>query len=75
VIGDGRNGVLSDFWDSDALAERVLHHLAKPASGRKLREAARATVEKRYRLKDSLMRQVDILRRAMAIESSSVRLG
>ena len=74
VIVNGRNGILTDFWDTDLLAERVLDSLAKPESGRALRQAARATIERRYRRSDCLNRQVDILGR-MISGAASARLG
>jgi glycosyltransferase involved in cell wall biosynthesis len=61
VIADRRNGILTDFWDADNLADQVIEALAKPEPLRGLREAARATIERRYRRSGCLARQVDIL--------------
>jgi glycosyltransferase involved in cell wall biosynthesis len=74
VIADGRNGILTDFWEADLLAEQVLGALAKPERGRALRQAARLTIERRYRRSDCLSRQVDIIGRMISGEASA-RLG
>ena len=50
VIRDGENGRLVDFFDPEALAERVADGLARPDEFRGLREAARAAVHDQYDL-------------------------
>ena len=50
VIRDGENGRLVDFFDPEALAERVAGGLARPDEFRGLREAARAAVRDQYDL-------------------------
>lgn len=50
VIRDGVNGRLVDFLDPTALAHTVADVLAHPARHRRLREAARRTVQERYDL-------------------------
>lgn len=50
VIEDGRNGLLFDFFDREALAARVGELLADPARRRVLGEAARRTVIAQYDL-------------------------
>lgn len=50
VIADGRNGFLTDFFDSAALAARVDEVIQKGRQLDKLRERARATVVERYDL-------------------------
>lgn len=50
VIEHGKNGLLSDFFDAQALAETALHVLRKPADYAALRQAARRTVLDRYDL-------------------------
>jgi glycosyltransferase involved in cell wall biosynthesis len=74
VIADRRNGILTDFWDTDLLANRVLDGLARPVPGRALRQAARATIERRYRRSDCLARQVDLLGRLIS-GAARARLG
>lgn len=43
-VQDGRNGLLVDFFDPKALADRACEALAKPEKFRRIREAARKTV-------------------------------
>lgn len=50
VIEHGRNGLLTDFFDVEALAGTVANCLARPERYARLREAARATVLERYDL-------------------------
>ena len=62
VVQDGRNGLLTDFHDSGALAERLLSVLADPARLAPLRQAARRTVEQSYDLaRICLPRQMSLL--------------
>lgn len=51
VIEDGVNGWLVDFFDKDALADRVCNALEAGAALQPLRAAARDTVVERYDLK------------------------
>ena len=51
VIEHGRNGLLVDFFDHEALAAAVADALERRDSMRALREAARKTVVERYDLK------------------------
>jgi glycosyltransferase involved in cell wall biosynthesis len=50
VIAHEKNGLLVDFFDVDALAQRVIDCLARPAQYAPLRAAARATALERYDL-------------------------
>lgn len=50
VLIDGRNGILTDFFDHNAIAEKVVRALESPATFRDLRTAARRTVVERYDL-------------------------
>jgi glycosyltransferase involved in cell wall biosynthesis len=51
VISDGDNGLLCDFFDDEAMAERALEVLADPAAHReRLGAAAERTVAERYAL-------------------------
>jgi glycosyltransferase involved in cell wall biosynthesis len=61
VIRPGRNGLLVPFFDADALAEAILGALRSPEQHIGMRAAARRTVERRFRLRDCLDRQQDIL--------------
>jgi len=51
VVRDGENGYLVDFFDRDALVERLSAALTRPDRDARIRAAARATVEARYDLK------------------------
>jgi glycosyltransferase involved in cell wall biosynthesis len=63
VIEDGRNGLLVDFFDAPAIAERVADVLARPQAFGALREAARQTVLERYDLATvCLPRTLDCIR-------------
>jgi glycosyltransferase involved in cell wall biosynthesis len=61
VITDRQNGLLTDFWDADALAGTVLRALDGKSATAPMRRAARTTIEQRYRRADCLQRQVSIL--------------
>lgn len=50
VIEDGKNGLLTDFFDSTGLAHRLAQVLATPARCTHLRESARQTIVKHYDL-------------------------
>jgi glycosyltransferase involved in cell wall biosynthesis len=52
VIEDGVNGLLVDFFDHGAMADRIVAALDNQAAMRPLREAAQATVRARYSLAD-----------------------
>ena len=63
VIEDGVNGLLFDFFDADALADKVGVLLADPASHTAMRAAARATIVEKYDLATvCLPAQVALLR-------------
>jgi len=48
VVEDGVNGLLTDFFDVDALVEKARQALDDPEGHRPLREAARQTILDRY---------------------------
>jgi glycosyltransferase involved in cell wall biosynthesis len=62
VIAPGRNGLLGDFFDRQALPHAVADVLAHPKKYLALREHARATVVGRYDLKSvCLPRQLQMV--------------
>ncbi len=65
VIEDGRNGWLLDFFDTEAIAERVSDGLGQRRTIDSLREAARKTVLDRYALKDCLAAQMAMIAEAV----------
>jgi glycosyltransferase involved in cell wall biosynthesis len=67
VVEDGRNGLLVDFFDTRALAERVAEVLAEPARFKAMREAARHTAVERYDLPTvCLPQQLKLIEQVMA---------
>lgn len=72
VIADGRNGILTDFFDTDRLAARILAAVDRPEAMRPVRQAARATIERRYRRSDCLTRQVTVLGQVMSNSRAAV---
>jgi glycosyltransferase involved in cell wall biosynthesis len=60
VISDGDNGVLVDFFDSQALAVNIAEVLASPERFASMRRAARRTVVERYALRRCLPRQIEL---------------
>jgi len=61
VIEHDRNGLLTDFFDTAALAERVCSALAEPAAFTRHRKTAVETIRERYSLGDCLVRQLAII--------------
>jgi glycosyltransferase involved in cell wall biosynthesis len=71
VISDGKNGWLVDFFDTDALADRIIEALRARRPDRRLRAAARDTVIKQYDLKTvCLPAQLALLEKLMGKRSS-----
>lgn len=58
VIEDGRSGVLVDFFDVEALAQRIAEALARPEQFRNMREDARQTIVAQYDLKTVCLPQI-----------------
>lgn len=58
VIRDGENGLLVDFFDSEALARRLADVLASPQDYAHLREKARQTIVENYDLKTVCLPQM-----------------
>lgn len=61
VLAHGRNGLLVDFFDEEALSKTVLAALARGRALMPLRAAARATVEMRFALEQCLPRQIRLI--------------
>lgn len=63
VVEDGRNGLLADFFDGEALARRIAQVLAAPRDFAAVRAAARQTVVDRYDLRTRcLPRMLELIR-------------
>lgn len=50
MVRDGENGLLADFFDADAIADKAVRVLSDPAAYRPLGRAAEQMVEERYSL-------------------------
>lgn len=61
VLVDGVNGLLVDFFDTRAIADRLVQALDLGTQAQTLRQAARETVVQRYDLTKLLPQQVDLL--------------
>lgn len=62
VIENGRNGLLTDFFDTGRIADRVEEALGHPDRHAALRQAVRATILERYDLQRLLPRQLELVR-------------
>jgi glycosyltransferase involved in cell wall biosynthesis len=61
VIRDGVNGILTDFFSPEDIANKVLGALTYPSFTEEIRKRARATIEQGYALKDLLPRHIKII--------------
>jgi glycosyltransferase involved in cell wall biosynthesis len=62
VITDGENGLLVDFFDVKAIADRIIEVLDHPNRLAELRHKARQTVLERYALQDLLPQNIQYLK-------------
>lgn len=63
MIRDGENGLLTDFFDHHALADRLHAVVSGPARFTAMRENARASIVARYDLRELVARHADLLMR------------
>lgn len=61
VIEDGVNGLLVNFFDTQAIANRIEEALEDKAQGAALRQRARATIVERYALANLLPQQLKLI--------------
>jgi glycosyltransferase involved in cell wall biosynthesis len=73
VIQNGRNGLLTDFADHAALADKICTALATPADFGPLCLAARETIVKRYSVERCLTEQLVMIERVLP--SRQLQLG
>ncbi|RCK48903.1 glycosyltransferase [Thalassospira profundimaris] len=66
IISDQQNGLLTDFWDSDSLAEKMAYCLENQERLAHLRENARKTITNRFELHKCLQRQTSLIERMVA---------
>ena len=62
VIKDGYNGILTDFYDTDSLVEKVNNVLDNPDNYKDIRINARNTVIENYELKNMIKKQISFLK-------------
>ena len=62
VIDDGYNGLLTDFYDTDAMVEKINSVLDNPKKYLKIRDNARKTAIENYDLKKLLPKQIKFLK-------------
>ena len=68
VINDKKNGLLVDFFDYDAISEKVNNILEKPEKYLNIREEARKTIIKEYDLWDvCIPKHKDLVKKIMKI--------
>ena len=61
IIQHNRNGLLTDFFDPNSLAQTVCSLLEDRSLAQRLGHAARATIEEKYSLKTCLPRQLALI--------------
>lgn len=61
VVRDGHNGMLVDFFDVDAIVDKVEQALTEPRRFETMRAMARETVVRNFRVEDSLLRYREII--------------
>jgi glycosyltransferase involved in cell wall biosynthesis len=68
MLTNNQTGILTDFFDHDQLAQRVLSALEKPDDYRHLRQNARAHIVEKYDLnRVCLPAQIDLINRVLAL--------
>ncbi|MEQ9566694.1 MAG: glycosyltransferase, partial [Pseudomonadales bacterium] len=66
IIKDRHNGLLSDFWDSDALVEKMKLCLTEPGTLPPLRQEARRTIAGNFALQNCLEQQTSLIERLIS---------
>jgi glycosyltransferase involved in cell wall biosynthesis len=68
MLTNNQTGILTDFFDHDQLAQRVLSALEKPDDYRHLRQNARTHIVEKYDLnRVCLPAQIDLINRVLAL--------
>ena len=71
VIRNGENGILVDFFDTEAMAKTIASVLSKPDAYQHMRSAARQTIIDSYELNSiCLPRQIEMINRLVCSSSS-----
>lgn len=71
VIRDGENGLLTDFFSPEEIADRVIEALTQPEKMAQIRRAARQTVLDHYALNDCLHQQMELIQAVARGEKGS----
>lgn len=66
LIVDDREGLLTEFFDIEAMAARIAGALERTDRGEPLRRAARSRIQRNYALRDLLPRHLDLIRQVAA---------
>lgn len=66
IIKDRHNGLLTDFWDSDALVEKMKLCLTEPGTLTPLRQEARRTITGNFALQNCLEQQTSLIERLIS---------
>ena len=61
VITDGKTGLLCEFWDSDAMADKLVYMLENAEKLKLLRHAARVTMQKKYNMTQVTVQHAKVL--------------
>ena len=61
VIQDSFNGILTDFYNIDLLAQKINSVLEEPEKYSNIRISARKTIKEKYELQKLLKEQIDFL--------------
>ena len=72
VIKDRYNGLLTDFWDADTLADKMIYSLENPARLIPLRQEARRIITQHFALQKCLEKQTSLIERLAAGEIERV---
>ena len=72
AIKDRHNGLLTDFWDADALANKMIYSLENPAQLMPLRQQARRAITQHFALQKCLEKQTSLIERLAAGEIERV---
>ncbi len=72
VLREGVNGYMVNFWDHNALAERVIHCLEHREKLDHMRAAARKTILARYALHKLLPRQTDLMKAGVLLKRGNM---
>src|SRR5687768_17150380 len=68
MIRDGENGLMADFFDTDALAAKAVEALRDPAAARAMGRAAEQMIVERYSLEALLPQMLQMYERAASIK-------